>query len=338
MYRQRVRHRYRAAIGWCALFLLLGTGKVATAWHLHDQPFGFRLLATQDRNLGFSPVAHPIFSSNPAADDFMREAPFTYKAAPGLAYEYTGLGAGGFVSTVSLAGYFRPSDEGTFMGVLGRTDVFNSTTRQGEKFTLNSTGVTLRYSRHVQPNITLGASAKFTGLGSGLEDSETKINSSGFISEFTLGILGSLNENWTAGMLMTQAPLWSWTNVFSDGSKTYGSSKTLLSRYRPGIGWRPSPTFGLYVEGEYIRVATKDAKMNFARGNLLAEYFPTPVIALRAGAILDSAAKFTYNAGFGYYGFSAVKFDVGYSHNAFAEVRHEFGKMHYLFIILSTAF
>ena len=78
--------------------------------------------------------------------------------------------------------------------------------------------------------------------------------------------------------------------------------------------------------------------MNFARGNLLAEYFPTPVMALRAGAIVDSAAKVTYNAGIGYYGFSAVKFDFGYSRNAFTEVRHEFGTMNYFFLILSTAF
>ncbi|MDZ4347771.1 MAG: hypothetical protein U1E51_35635 [Candidatus Binatia bacterium] len=338
MYRQRNRRRYRVAIGWCALILLLPIRNNATAWHLDDQPFGFRLLTTQDRNLGFSPVAHPVFSSNPAADDFMRDPPFTYKAAPGVAYEYTGLGAGGFVSTVSLAGYFRPSEEGTFMGVYGRTDVFNSTTRQDAKFGLNSNGITLRYSRHLQPNVTLGGSVKLTKVGSSLEDSASKVKSSGFVSEFTLGLLAGLNERWTAGILMTQAPLWSDAEIFSGGVKTTDSSKTLISRLRPGLGWRPTPAFGLYVEGEYIRVANKDAKMNFARGNLLAEYFPTPVVALRAGAILDSAAKVTYNAGFGYYGFSAVKFDVGYSNNAFAEVRHEFGKMHYLFVILSTTF
>jgi hypothetical protein len=92
------------------------------------------------------------------------------------------------------------------------------------------------------------------------------------------------------------------------------------------------------VDGEYLRASNKDAAMNFARGNLLAEYFPTPVMALRAGAIIDSAARVTYNAAMGYYGFSAVKFDFGYSRNAFAEVRREFCTMNYFFVILSTAF
>jgi hypothetical protein len=110
---------------------------------------------------------------------------------------------------------------------------------------------------------------------------------------------------------MTQEPVWSHGTISSDGSKTRSSSTTLLSRYRIGLGWRPLPTFGLYVDGEYLRASNKDAAMNFARGNLLAEYFPTPVMALRAGAIIDSAARVTYNAAIGYYGFSAVKFDFG---------------------------
>lgn len=152
--------------------------RTSDAWDLHSQPFGFRLLTTQDRNLAFTPVAHPVFSSNPAADDFMREPPFIYKAAPGIAYEYTGLGNGGFVQGITLAGFFRPTDEGTFMANYGRTDVFNSTTRQGFKFTLDSDGVSLRHSRHLRPNITLGGSIKLSRLGSGLEDSATKIDSS----------------------------------------------------------------------------------------------------------------------------------------------------------------
>ena len=152
---QLVRHRRARALTFSsAVFLFFASSEVTHAWQLDDQPFGFRLLVTQDRNTGFSPVAHPVFSVNPAADDFLREPPFTYTAAPGVAYEYTGLSAGGFVSTASLASYFRFSEEGTFMGVYGRTDVFNSTTRQGEKFDLDSDGVTLRYSRHLLPNVT----------------------------------------------------------------------------------------------------------------------------------------------------------------------------------------
>jgi hypothetical protein len=335
---QLVRHRARALTFSSAVFLFCAGYEATHAWHLDDQPFGFRLLITQDRNTGFTPVAHPFFSVNPAADDFLREAPFTFKAIPAFVYEYTGLEAGGFVSSVSLAGSFRPTEEGTFMGSYGRTDVFNSTTRQGEKFGLDSDNFTLRYSRHLLPNVTIGGSVKLSRVSSSLEDSASKTESSGFVSEFTMGLLTGLNDQWTAGLLMTQEPVWSHGTISSDGSKTRSSSTTLLSRYRIGLGWRPLPTFGLYVDGEYLRAANKDAAMNFARGNLLAEYFPTPVMALRAGAIIDSAARVTYNAAIGYYGFSAVKFDFGYSRNAFAEVRREFGTMNYFFVILSTAF
>lgn len=268
----------------------------------------------------------------------MREAPFTFNAIPAFIWEYTGLEAGGFVSSTSLGASFRPTDEGTIMASYGRTDVFDSTTRQGVDFGLNSDNFTLRYSRHVRHNVTLGSSIKLTRSWSQLKDTMSKVESNGFVSEFNFGVLVGLNDRWTAGMLMTQAPLWSKANIFHGGSKSTESSHALVSRYRPGIGWRPTPSLGLYLDGDYIRVATKDAKMNFARGNLLAEYFPIPELALRAGVIVDSAAKITYNAGLGYYGFRAVKFDLGYTRNAFAEVRREFGTMNYLFVILSTAF
>jgi hypothetical protein len=320
------------------VFLLFAGSELTHAWHLDDQPFGFRLLITQDRNTRFTPVAHPVFSVNPAADDFMREAPFIFKAIPAFVYEYTGLEAGGFVSSVSLGGSFRPTNEGTIMAVYGRTDVFNSTTRQGQKFGLDSDNFTMRYSRHLRSNVTLGGSVKLSRVSSSLEDSASKTESSGFVSEFTIGLVMGLNDQWTAGLLMTQEPVWSRATILSDGSKTRVSSTTLLSRFRTGVGWRPLPTFGLYVDGEYLRAANKDAKMNFVRGNLLAEYFVTPVLALRAGAIVDSATRVTYNAAIGYYGFSVVKFDFGYSRNAFAEVRREFGAMNYFFAILSTAF
>jgi hypothetical protein len=310
----------------------------ATAWHLDGQPFGFRLATTQNRNNGFSPVAHPVFSANPAADDFMREPPFTFKAIPAIAYEHTALGAGGFVSSVSLLGSSRPTEEGTIMGIYGRTDVYDSKTRQGTKFDINTDAFTLRYSRHATSNITLGGSVKLSRTASLLDDGSSRSESNGFISEFSVGILAGLNEKWTAGMLLTQQPLWSRAKIFSAGEKSTESGKALVSRYRTGVGWRPTPSHGLYLDGEYLRVSDKAATMNFGRGNLLAEYFPTPVVALRAGAIVDSAAKITYNAAAGYYGFQAIKFDVGYSHNAFAEVRHEFGRMHYFFAIISTAF
>ena len=148
---QLVRHRARALTISSAVYLFCAGSEVIHAWHLDNQPFGFRLLITQDRNTGFTPVAHPFFSVNPAADDFLREAPLAFKAIPAFAYEYTGLEARGFVSSVSLAETFRPTEEGTFMTVYGRTDVFNSTTRQGEKFGLNSDNFTLRHSRHLWP-------------------------------------------------------------------------------------------------------------------------------------------------------------------------------------------
>jgi hypothetical protein len=339
MYRRhQVSQLLRLVTGACAVFFLLAIADVATAWHLHDQPFGFRLLITQDRNTGFTPVAHPIFSTNPAADDFMREPPFTFKAIPALIYEYTGLEAGGFVSSVSTGGTFRPTDNGTIMGIYGRTDVFDSTTRQGADFGLNSDNFTLRYSRHLRPNVTLGGSLKLSRVWSQLRDSASRVESTGFVSEFTAGVLAGLNEQWTVGMLVTQQPLWTNAEISSGGVSSTDTSKALVSRYRTGVGWRPSPSLGFYLDGTYLRVANKDARMNFARGNILAEYFPTPVIAMRAGMIVDSAAKVTYNAGIGYYGFSAVKIDVAYTRNAFMEVRHEFGTMNYFFLILSTAF
>ena len=307
------------------------------AWHLDNQPFGFRLLVTQDRNSGFAPVAHPVFSINPAADDFLRDPP-SYKAVPGIALEWTGLEAGGWVSTESLLSYLRPAEEGTFLGIYGRTDVYDSKTRQGEIFDLDGDAFTLRYSRHLSQTITLGGGVKVTRSKAMLKAADAKVESTGVESEFTLGLLAGLNPQWTAGFLVTQAPLWSNTKFVSDGTTDREKATTHLTRVRGGVGWKPRPTLGLYADAEYLRVSSDGASMNSARGILFGEYFLTPTLALRLGTVVDSAAKVTYNFGVGYYGLKGVNFDVAYSHNAFAEVAHEFGKTDYLLLIVSTSF
>ena len=108
---------WKGLIGLLALLTLFTFCGKADAWHLHDQPFGFRLSITQNRNGGFTPVAHPVFSVNPAGDDYLREAPYTFTGAGGGIFEFTGLEAGGLVSSASAVGYFRPESAGTFLGV-----------------------------------------------------------------------------------------------------------------------------------------------------------------------------------------------------------------------------
>jgi hypothetical protein len=124
-------------VRWFGLIILLTIlfSTISHAWDLHDKPFGFRLQITDDRTTNFFPAAHPILSMNPAGDDFTREPPFAYNVLAGLVSENGSFGAGGGVTINSAIALIRlPGDAGTITPLFTRSDVYDSTTRQGQEF------------------------------------------------------------------------------------------------------------------------------------------------------------------------------------------------------------
>ena len=230
----------------------------AHGWDLRNKPLGFRLQITQDRTTNFFPAAHPLLSSNPAGDDLSREPPFDYKAVGNAAAEITSLGAGGWVSVFSTIGFLRPTDIGTIGAIISRTDAYDSTTRQGQEFDLDTDAITLRYGHRIKPGLALGGSVKLGRSHVSLEDRSLKINSSSVTSEFTLAAMGTPAADWTAGIFLTQAPVWSSSETKTDSERTKQKLSTVLTRLRGGLGWRPVPDTGTLHGRRVLECAQQD--------------------------------------------------------------------------------
>jgi hypothetical protein len=309
------------------------------AWDLSEKSFGFRLQITDDRTTNFFPAAHPILSMNPACDDFTQEPPFNYKVLGGLVSELGSFDAGGWVSINSAIALIRlPGNAGTITPLLTRTDVYDSTTRQGQDFDLRTNAGTLRYSRRVSPNWSFGGAIKLLHNHTALADSALKVGSSVTKTEFTLGVLGSPVPTWTTGLFITQAPAWIDTKISASGGNLRERSTTLLTRVRGGISWRPLPDTGVYTDVQYLHIRSKDDSANFLRVMLMSEKFVTPTLPLRLGITVDSAGQATPTAGVGLYDFKGFNFDLYYSYNAYPEIRREVGKTNYWMIVLSRMF
>lgn len=323
-----------------SVLLAFATGvTTAHAWDLHDKPFGFRLQVTDDRTTNFFPAAHPILSMNPAADDFTREPPFAYNALAGLVSENGSFSAGGGVTINSAIALIRlPGDAGTITPLLTRTDVYDSTTRQGQDFDLRTNAATLRYSRHIASNWSLGGAIKLLHNHTALADPTLKIGSTVTKAEYTLGVLGSPVPNWTTGLFVTQAPSWIDTKITDGSGSLKIRSTTLLTRVRGGLGWRPFVDTGIYADVQYLRIRSKDDSANFLRVMLMGEKSITPTLPLRLGLTVDSAGQVTPSVGIGYYGLKGFNFDLNYSYNAYPEIRRELGITNYWILVISKMF
>lgn len=231
-----------------------------------------------------------------------------------------------------------PGGAGTITPLFTRTDVYDSTTRQGQDFDLRTNAATLRYSRHIAPNWSLGGAIKLAHNHTALADSTLKIGSTVTKAEYTLGVLGSPVPNWTTGLFVTQAPSWIDTKITDGSGSQKIRSTTLLTRVRGGIGWRPLVDTGNYADVQYLRIRSKDDSANFLRVMLMSEKFVTPTLPLRFGLTVDSAGQATPSIGIGYYGLKGFNFDLNYSYNAYPEIRHELGKTNYWMLVVSKMF
>lgn len=250
---------------------------MASAWDLRGTPFGFRLQITDDRTTNFFPAAHPILSMNPAADDVTKEPPFNYKVLGGLVSELGSFGAGGWVSINSAIALIRlPGDAGTITPFLTRTDVYDSTTRQGQDFDLRTNAGTLRYSRRLSPNWSIGGAIKVLHNHTALANSTVKVDSSVNKAELTVGVFGRPASKRTTGLFVTQAPSWIDTKISVGGDSLNQSSTTLLTRVRGGLGWRPLPDAGIYADVQYLHIRSEDESANFLRFMFMSEKFVTP--------------------------------------------------------------
>jgi hypothetical protein len=210
---------------------------------------------TQDRTTNLVPVAHPIASVNPGADDFLRDPPFSFHAAAATAIELASLHGGG-VSVIQGGGFYRPEKVGTFTAIYGRTDV-KAETRQGDDFSLATNAGSFRYSHRLRPDWGVGGVVKVGHTESALTNETIRIRGSATTAEFTAGALTAVNPQWTLGLMATAGGVWSDSVVRLDESRLTDASRIFLTRLRGGAGCRPLPNAGLYLDWQYLHVSDK---------------------------------------------------------------------------------
>ena len=97
---------------------------------------------------------------------------------------------------------------------------------------------------------------------------------------------------------------------------------------RAGLGWKPSESVGLYVDGQYLHLDNDFGSVDVGRLLLGVEVFPARWLALRAGGSLDTDSNVNVSVGAGIYPSRKVMFELAYVYDAFPEVNHEFGRAH----------
>ncbi len=323
---------------WVVTCVTLNASDLLAAWDLRDKPFGFRLQLTDDRMTYFFPASHPIISMNPAGDDLTHEPPFEYNARGLLASEIAHFGSSGWVTIFSPLAFLRLGDSGTAGLFLHRTDVHDSTTLQGQRFELDTSAATFRYSHRVGPDWSVGGSIKVGRNHTSLEDSSVNAASAVVKGEYALGVMGRLSSQWTTGLFVTVAPSWIDTNIQAGGAAQELKQTTVMTRVRGGFGWQPSPDKGVYFDTQYLRIRNKTDAANLARFMLVGEQFVTPTIPIRLGLTLDTELQATPMVGFGLYNLMGLNFDFYYGYNSYPEIRHELGKTNYWLIGVGKSF
>ena len=317
------------------------------AWDWRNDPFGLRLGLALDRASNFTDVtalsasaAYPFGSSiNPANDDFLRAPPYNFT----FAFTGTGLyipfdnrpsitaGAGSIT-------YLLPS-AGTFTFAASDAGSHDARSSQGEKFRLDSEDFALGYSHLLGKSFALGGEFKVTKSTLRFESSvdgfplNTETSGTGY--DVRIGALAAPANHWLVGLVVGAG----WNDARTAGEVTipddFGGSVPVRFRtytrsinIRGGVAWRPSDSFGAYLDLQYLHLETDEDSTSVGRTFAGVEWLPHPSVALRLGGSLDTAGKGTVSTGVGFYPFKQLQLELAYVYNAFPEVRREFSGAH----------
>ncbi len=344
--------------GWTGPLILAGSIVAAAfwqptpcqAWYWRDAPIDLRIGLAFDRQAStFTDVvglsasgAYPYGSSvNPASDDLVRTPPndFTLAGTGTLFYIPFARGASVTAEAASVSG--RLPGAGTVTASYSRTESHDARSAQGDTYELDSHDVTIGYSHLVLPWLALGGEFKIT-------DSVLKFGSSalGFPVDTTTeslgydaraGVVFAPQKNWLIGLMGGAG--WSYArtegavlipDAFGGPIPVRFDTFTRSVNIRAGAGWRPSETFGAYVDWQYLRLWTDEDSVTVGRSFAGIEYLPIEALALRVGGSIDTAGKTNVSAGIGFYGLKHALFEFAYVYNAFPELRREFGGAHLL--------
>lgn len=322
------------------------TGGAAWGGELRNEPVGARITLAKDRILIFTDtvarqasVAYPLASStNPAADDFVRTAPIDYKAYGLLINSNVFFNNGGGVTGTAGIGSVRFEDAGAVTVAYVFLDSHEGNSRQGDDFALRSNEFLLGYSHRITDYLAVGGEVQFTDSKLHIQDTfmglPRRSKSDTFGVGFDVGVLMALHETFFVGLHGGIK----WDDTDTEGAVElpgtqipFQLSDTMqISEIRWGIGWRPKPVFGAYVDWQYVHVEDDFGTTEVGRMFVGTEFAPNEDLMLRASVVFDTQPQAGFSVGLGYYGFKRVPLEMAYTYNTFPEVSREFGRAHLL--------
>ena len=316
------------------------------AGDLNDEPIGARITLAKDRILVFTDtvarqasVAYPLASStNPAADDFLRQPPADYNGYGLLITSDIFFNNGTSLTGAAGIGSVRLTEKGTLTAAYVRLDSHDGQSRQGDDYVLRSNEYFVGYSQRLTEYLAVGGEVQFTDstlkIGDTFLGLPRDTESDTFGVGFDIGVLVALHETFTIGVHGGVK----WDRTKTDGTITTPGppipirlrDTTNISEARVGLGWRPTKQIGVYTDLQYVHLDDDMGTTEVGRLYVGTEIFPTPTLALRLGGVFDTQPQAGITAGIGFYGIKGVPIELAYAYNTFTEVRQEFGRAHLL--------
>ncbi|OGK76642.1 MAG: hypothetical protein A2X52_14805 [Candidatus Rokubacteria bacterium GWC2_70_16] len=321
------------------------------AGDLKNEPASFRISLALDRGSIFTDVAglsasaaYPYGSStNPAADDFLRQPPNEFTLAGTLTGNYIAFTSGASITAGAASASYRLPETGTLTLGFTRADSHGAKSHEGDGFGLRSNELSLAYSHRLGERLSVGGEVKLSestlNISGTLADLPLRADSDSLGIDGRVGVLLGLGEQWLVGLLAGAGSARGHTTgawitpdpPFGFGPQRFRLSDEITSvTARLGLGWRPSEKFGAYADWQYLGLSgnTNSAEVGRMFGGL--EYLPVAALALRLGGSLDTDRQATVSGGLGFYLFKNFQAEMAYGYNAFPEVRREFGRAHLL--------
>ncbi len=327
----------------CIGTVIWPSARVARGGDFTDEPIGARITLAKDRIQVFTDtiarqasVAYPLASAtNPAADDFVRTKPADYTGYGLLITSEVFFNNGTTITGGGGIGSVRLPEAGTLSAAYVRFDSHDGQSRQGDDYVLRSNEFFLGYSHRLKEFLAVGVEVQLTDstlkIGDTFLGFERDTESDTFGVGLDLGVLVALHETFTVGV---QGGI-KWDRTKTDGQVMLPApvpirlkDTTEISEVKLGVGWRPKPSLGIYVDLQHVHLEDDLGTTELGRMFVGTEAIISPTQALRFGGVFDTLGEAGVSAGLGYYGIEGVSVEFAYAYNTFPEVRKEFGRGH----------
>jgi hypothetical protein len=323
-----------------------------------QDPFLLRFGAALRRATGYASAAglqataaHAAgWSINPAADDVLRDPCDDRVVGTTLTNTHVFGESGAWFTDTAVTARIRLPGVGTVPIAYARTDTVVSRTQEGLDSLLRSNEFFWGYSARMSDALAIGIQTRFVTAEFQEETTAAPVlfptrfdTDVLWAVDLNLGLRWACNSRWSVGLFGGIG----WGRQATDAANIYPipnplpppqviPADTLLFSFddsfrstlaRVGIGFTPNEKLGIYADGEYFHIGSRQGgTLDIARALLGIEIKPCEHRILRFGGSIDSTGEFTFSASVGVDPWENVALELAYQHNAFPEMDWEYGR------------